>query len=160
MKISTKGRYAVNIMLDMALDKTSDYIPLKLIAERQGLSGKYLEQIVAVLNKAGYVTSVRGFQGGYKLSKPTKDYTLGMILRLMEGSLSPVKCLDNECGYCIREGFCVTVKAWKKLDDAISDVVDSITLQDMVDWQLAYDEKLGGDLTENGSNSHRLCNLG
>ena len=135
MRISTKGRYAVDIMLDMATNSTGEYITLKTIAERQDLSWKYLEHIVAVLNRAGYVKSIRGSQGGYKLSKSPREYTIGMILRLMEGSLSPVVCLDEE-NDCPKQNQCVTIKAWKKLDDAINEVVDSITLADLVEWQL------------------------
>ncbi len=134
MKISTKGRYAVSIMLDLALDNTGEYITLKAIAARQGLSGKYLEQIISILNKAGYVISVRGSQGGYRLSRPSRDYTLGMILRLMEGSLAPVPCLENK-NSCDRQEYCGTFTAWKRLDDAINSVIDTITLQNLVEWQ-------------------------
>lgn len=136
MRISTKGRYAVSIMLDLALDGTGDYITLKTIAERQGLSGKYLEQIISILNKAGYVKSTRGSQGGYKLSKHSKEYTLGMILRLMEGNMSPVPGLDDNDGICTRQNYFGVYKAWEKLERAINGVIDGITLQDLVDWQI------------------------
>ena len=90
MKISTKGRYAVRVMLDLALNNTGECIKVKDIASRQGISEKYLEQIIAILNKAGYVNSVRGAQGGYRIARDPKEYTVGMILRLTEGSLAPV----------------------------------------------------------------------
>lgn len=140
MKISTKGRYAVDIMLDMATNSSGEYITLKTIAERQNLSWKYLEHIVAVLNKACFVKSIRGSQGGYKLAKSPEEYTIGMILRLMEGSLSPVTCLENEKD-CPKQIHCVTIKAWKRLDDAINEVVDSITLADLVEWQVLNDQE-------------------
>ena len=105
------------------------------IAKRQEISEKYLEQIISVLNKAGYVKSVRGPQGGYLLQRRPEEYTVGMILRLTEGSLAPVDCVEDgtDCG---RADQCVTVLLWKKLNDAINGVVDNITLADLVDWQM------------------------
>lgn len=136
MKISTKGRYAIRLMLDLALNDTGEPISLKDVAKRQDISDKYLEQIISVLNRAGYVKSVRGAQGGYYLKKRPEDYTVGMILRLTEGSLAPVSCIDEEDEInCDRQDSCVTVILWKKINDAISDVVDHTTLQDLVDWQ-------------------------
>lgn len=135
MKISTKGRYALRLMLDLAVHNTGEAISLKDIAKRQEISDKYLEQIISVLNKAGYVKSIRGAQGGYMLKKAPKDYTIGMILRLTEGTLAPVSCVEEDAE-CAREGNCVTYMVWKKINDAIADVVDSITLEDLVDWQL------------------------
>lgn len=136
MKISTKGRYAIRLMLDLALNDTGEPISLKDVAKRQDISDKYLEQIISVLNRAGYVKSVRGAQGGYYLKKRPEDYTVGMILRLTEGSLAPVSCIDEEDEInCERQDSCVTVILWKKINDAISDVVDHTTLQDLVDWQ-------------------------
>ena len=100
MKISTKGRYAVRVMLDLALNNNGECIKVKEIAARQGISEKYLEQIIAVLNKAGYVKSVRGAQGGYRIAKDPADYTVGMMRsRLTEGSLAPVACLEERCGH-------------------------------------------------------------
>ena len=135
MKISTKGRYAVRVMLDLALNDTGEYVKVREIAKRQEISEKYLEQIIAVLNKAGYVRSTRGAQGGYKIAKDPSQYTVGMILRLTEGSLAPVDCVEDgaDCG---REDQCVTVMLWKKLNDAINSVVDNITLADLVEWQM------------------------
>lgn len=136
MKISTKGRYALRLMLDLALNNTGEYITIKSIAARQDISEKYLEQIISLLNRAGYVKSVRGAQGGYKLAKEPSEYTVGMILRLTEGSLVPVDCVEDENSQCSRNTGCVTRDVWKELYEAICGVVDRITLQDLVDKQL------------------------
>lgn len=136
MKISTKGRYALRLMLDLAMNTSEEPVSLKSVAQRQGISDKYLEQIISVLNRAGYVKSIRGAQGGYLLRKTPEEYTVGMILRLTEGSLSPVSCIDEESeSGCDRQESCVTLILWKKINDAISSVVDHTTLQDLVDWQ-------------------------
>ncbi len=132
MKISTKGRYALRLMLDLAVNNTGEYITVKSIAARQELSEKYLEQIIPMLSKAGYLKSIRGAQGGYKLSKTPKDYTVGMILRTIEGSLAPVACLEDEPNECPRYDQCVTIDVWKQLNDAINNVVDNITVEDLV----------------------------
>ncbi|MDD6572045.1 MAG: Rrf2 family transcriptional regulator, partial [Thermoflexaceae bacterium] len=95
----------------------------------------YLEQIISLLNKAGYVKSVRGAQGGYVLRKEPKDYTVGMILRTTEGSLAPVECVENDSCDCERMSGCVTLLIWQKINDAVNDVVDHITLEDLLDWQ-------------------------
>ena len=137
MKISTKGRYALTLKLDLALNDTGETIRIKDIAARQGISEKYLEQIIAVLNKAGFVRSVRGPQGGYRLARKPKDYTVGMILRLTEGSLAPVACLDDDPNDCSRQEDCVTIYIWEKLYAAINDVVDGFTLADLVELELA-----------------------
>lgn len=136
MKISTKGRYALRLMLDLAVHGTDGYIPLKEIASRQGISDKYLEQIITQLNRVGYVKSVRGAQGGYRLAHPPADYTVGMILRLMEGSLAPVDCLGDG-RVCDRAEDCVTVEVWRQLKEAVDQVVDNITLQDLLERQQA-----------------------
>ena len=135
MKISTKGRYALRLMLDLALHDNDAPVRIKDIAARQDISDKYLEQIISSLNKAGYVKSIRGPQGGYKLAKDTSGYTVGMILRLTEGSLAPVACLDDEVNQCDRQETCATLKLWQQLDDAIKSVVDTVTLADLVEWQ-------------------------
>lgn len=135
MKISTKGRYALRLMLDLALNSGDIPVPIKDISVRQGVSDKYLEQIISSLNKAGYVKSIRGPQGGYKLSKTPADYTVGMILRLTEGSLAPVACLEDEVNQCVRQESCATLELWNRLDVAIKGVVDQITLADLVTWQ-------------------------
>lgn len=135
MRISTKGRYALRLMLDLATNSSGTPIRLKDVARRQNISEKYLEQIISVLNKAGYVRSIRGPQGGYVLQKAPKDYTVGMILRLTEGSLSPVECVEDGAAGCDREESCVTRILWQKLNDAINDVVDNVTLDDLLEWQ-------------------------
>lgn len=136
MKISTKGRYALRLMLELAMNNTGEPVSLRDVAQRQGISDKYLEQIISVLNRAGFVRSVRGAQGGYFLRKEPQEYTVGMILRLTEGTLAPVSCIeDNDESSCERRESCVTRILWKKINDAVSEVVDHTTLQDLVDWQ-------------------------
>ena len=135
MKISTKGRYALRLMLDIALNDAKTPVRIKDIAERQQISDKYLEQIVSSINKAGFVKSLRGPQGGYRLTKKPEEYTVGMILRLIEGSLAPVACLDDDINNCTRADRCPTLILWEKLYDAISEVVDNITLADLISWQ-------------------------
>ncbi len=134
MKISTKGRYALRLMLDMAVHGTGELVRIKDVAERQQISEKYLEQIIASLRKAGYVKSVRGSQGGYKLSKEPSEYTVGMILRITEGNMAPVECLEDEKNTCDRAFACVTLRLWEELDKAIKGVIDRITLQDLINW--------------------------
>ena len=136
MKISTKGRYALRLMLDLAMNSAGQPVSLKDVAKRQEISDKYLEQIISVLKRAGYVRSVRGAQGGYLLRKAPEEYTVGTILRLTEGSLAPVPCIeeDNEVE-CDKREECVTGILWKKINDAVNSVVDHTTLQDLVDWQ-------------------------
>ena len=135
MKISTKGRSAVRVMLDLATNNTGEYIKVKEIASRQEISEKYLEQIISVLNKAGYVKSIRGAQGGYKIARDPSNYTVGMILRLTEGSLNPVACLDDEINECERCDTCETLEVWKDLAKAINSVVDHVTVADLVERQ-------------------------
>lgn len=135
MKISTKGRYALRLMLDLAENNTGQPVSLRDIAERQGISDKYLEQIIALLNKAGFVKSMRGAQGGYLLSRCPHEYTVGMILRLAEGSLAPVSCVGDGEVTCERAGVCGTAALWKKVNDAVNGVIDTTTLQDLLDWQ-------------------------
>lgn len=132
MKISTKGRYALRLMLDLAMAEENKVSSIKEIAARQRISDKYLEQIISVLSKAGYVRSIRGPQGGYSLKKKPEDYTVGMILRLTEGSLAPVACVEEDAEYCERERQCATVEVWKRMNQAINDVVDHITLADLL----------------------------
>ncbi len=133
MKISTKGRYALRFMFDLATNSQNGNVSLKSIGERQGISIKYLEQIVNILNHAGLVKSVRGPMGGYSLLKEPKDYTVGMILRSIEGTLAPVACLETEENLCERKDVCATLFVWEKLDEAIRNVIDNITLQDIID---------------------------
>lgn len=140
MKISTKGRYALRLMLDLALNNTGEPVRIKDIAARQDISDKYLEQIISTLNKAGFVRSIRGPQGGYRLSREPEKYTVGMILRLTEGSLAPVPCLDDEVNHCTRQDGCVTLRLWQMLNNAISDIVDKVTLADLMEWQSQISE--------------------
>lgn len=133
MKISTKGRYAVRVMLDLALHNTGECIKVKDIAGRQDISEKYLEQIIAVLNKAGYVNSVRGAQGGYRIAKAPENYTVGMILRLTEGSMAPVSCLEEGCPACNRAENCDTLELWRDLYAAVNNVIDNVTIADLVE---------------------------
>lgn len=134
MKISTRGRYALRMMLDMAMNN-NEYLPIKAIAEHQEISNKYLEQIITVLSKAGFVKSVRGPQGGYKLAKPAREYTVGMILRVIEGNLVPVACMEDDPNQCPRSEICATLDVWKQIDEAVNNVVDNITLEELADRQ-------------------------
>ncbi len=144
MKISTKGRYALRLMLDLALQGGGETVSIREIAERQDISDKYLEQIIAVLVRAGFVKSVRGAQGGYRLAKDPSAYTVGAILRLMEGNLAPVGCIEDEENRCARAGRCVTVEVWEKINDAVSGVVDHITLSDLVSRHHEKSGRIGG----------------
>ncbi|MCR5559967.1 MAG: Rrf2 family transcriptional regulator [Schwartzia sp.] len=135
MKISTRGRYALRLMIDIGMNDQDSPVRIKDIAQRQEISEKYLEQIVSVLNKAGFVRSSRGPQGGYRLARAPKDYTAGEILTLIEGSLAPVACLDTPSNDCQREAVCPTLILWKKINEAVHGVVDSVTLEDLLKWQ-------------------------
>lgn len=131
MKVSTKGRYALRIMIDLALNNDGSYIPLKDIAMRQGISFKYLEQIMSLLNKAGYLETLRGNNGGYRLSRKPSEYNVGEILRMTEGELAPIYCL-TENGHCDRMINCPTYSFWKGLDDVINNYINSKTLEDLI----------------------------
>ena len=133
MKISTKGRYALRLMVDLAEHKDSGFIALKDVAKRQNISKKYLEQIVPVLNGAGLLATNRGNRGGYRLAKEPKEYTVGDILRITEGSIAPVSCLDSEINLCERKNFCQTLYVWEGLYKVVNEYLDGITVQDIVD---------------------------
>jgi Rrf2 family protein len=135
MKISTKGRYALRLMLDLAEHRGDGFIALKDIAERQGISKKYLEQIIPMLNTPDLLQTNRGFQGGYRLALPPEKYTVGMILRLTEGSMAPVACLAQQPNSCERADECPTLFIWEGLNKVISEYLDGITLQDILDRQ-------------------------
>lgn len=120
-------------MVDLTLHANGDYIALKDISERQNISVKYLEQIVSVLGKAGMLKSVRGPQGGYKLAKDPSEYTAGDILRITEGNLAPIPCLENEENYCDRISQCATLDFWKGLYDTVNSYVDGVTLQELAE---------------------------
>lgn len=141
MKISTKGRYALRLMIDIAAHDGEGFISLKDVAERQGISAKYLEQIVGTLNKAGLLRSGRGPQGGYQLTKEPEEYTVGSILRLTEGNLAPVACLGDSKNRCDRCGECATLDFWTGLYTTVNHYVDRFTLADLV---REYQEKSEG----------------
>ena len=128
-------------MLDLAVHNTGELVKIKDISARENISEKYLEQIISSLKKAGYVKSLRGAQGGYMLAREPETYTVGTILRLTEGSMKPVACLEDEPNQCSRAGECVTLRLWKMLDEAIEGVLDKVSLQDLKDWY----EEMGND---------------
>lgn len=132
MKISTRGRYAIRVMLDLAEHNTGAYIPLMDIAKRQEISEKYLEAIVGTLSKNGFVRSLRGKGGGYQLMHAPEEYTIGSILRLTEGSLAPVACLKEDAEICQKQDYCKTLPLWKGLNEVINDYLDSKTLADLI----------------------------
>ena len=134
MKVSMKSRYALRLMLALALHEEEN-LSVKTVAAMQGISEKYLEQVIPVLVRDGFVKSVRGAKGGYRLTRSPDDYTIGQILRAVEGSLAPVSCLDDEVNQCERCNECVTLELWEQVDRAIANVVDHVTLADLVDKQ-------------------------
>jgi len=140
MKISTKGRYALRMLLDLAEHQGDGYIALKDIAQRQGVSKKYLEQIVPILNRAEVLRTNRGFQGGYRLAKQPKELTAGDVLRITEGSLSPVACAEQDVIDCPRSADCPTLPLWRGLNKVINEYLDSVTLQDLIDMQAGADD--------------------
>lgn len=133
MKISTRGRYAIRVMLDLAEHNNGEYIPLMDIAKRQEISEKYLESIVAVLSKNKFVIALRGKGGGYRLAKTPEEYTIGSILKVAEGSLAPIACLEDEPNQCQKAGECKTLKMWQDLYKLINDYFENITLQDLLE---------------------------
>ena len=139
MKISTKGRYALRMMLDLATHQGDGYVALKDVAARQGISKKYLEQIVPVLNRSDVLQTNRGFQGGYRLARTPDKYTVGEVLRLTEGSLAPVACLERDPIECDRSAQCATLGMWKGLYHVICEYLDGVTLQDLLDQQYAQE---------------------
>lgn len=135
MKISTKGRYTLRMLLDLAEHQNCGFIALKDIAERQNISKKYLEQIIPIFNRSGILKTIRGSQGGYQLAKTPDKYTVGEILRLTEGSLSPVSCVEEEFATCERSGDCAMLPVWQGLYNVINEYLDGITLQDIMEQQ-------------------------
>ena len=133
MKISTKGRYALRMLLDLSEHKQDGFVSLKDIAARQGISKKYLEQIVTLLNSSDILRTNRGYQGGYMLAKAPDQYTVGQVLRLTEGGLNPVACLEDNPNQCERSSYCMTLPVWKGLDNVIHEYLNGITLQDILD---------------------------
>ncbi len=132
MLISTRGRYALRVVVDLAEHQSEGYIPLKVIAARQDISEKYLENIIKVLVKAHMLTGLRGKGGGYKLTRSPEEYTLGGILRLTEESLSPVSCVEAGAEPCAHMDECRTVWVWQGLDRAINEYLDGITIADLM----------------------------
>lgn len=143
MKISTKGRYALRVMLDLAVCEEGEFISLKEISDRQEISRKYLEMIVSMLNRAGYVVSLRGKSGGYRLAKKPEEYTVGAILKLTEGSMSPVTCLDCRGENCNRADSCLTLPLWENLDHLIDEYLESVTLEDLLNQTEALHQNPG-----------------
>lgn len=137
MKISTKGRYALRMMLDLAQHQADGYVALKDIARRQEISKKYLEQIVPILTRSDYLLTSRGFQGGYRLAKAPDQYTIYDILQLTEGNLSPVACLEEGTAPCPRSACCPTLPLWQGLNRVIREYLGSITLQQLADQSSA-----------------------
>lgn len=133
MKISTKGRYALRMLIDLAEHKEKGFIALKEIAERQNISKKYLEQIVPIMNRSGILVTNRGYQGGYKLAKEPDEITVGEILRCTEGSMAPVACLEQSPNQCERCKECITLPIWEGLQEVVTQYLESITLQDILD---------------------------
>ena len=132
MLISTKGRYALRVMIDLAEHQTDGFIPLKVIAQRQEISEKYLESIIKLLVKARFLNGLRGKGGGYQLTKAPEQYTVGCILRLTEESLAPVACLEDGAASCPRMASCRTLPLWQGLNKVINDYLDNVTLADLV----------------------------
>lgn len=140
MMISTKGRYALRVMLDLGTQAPEEYISLKAISDRQGISMKYLESIVSSLSKAGMVDSLRGKSGGYRLNKPAAEYSVGDILRVAEGELSASNCLGENEGGCERSAVCLTMPLWSRLDQIVSEYLDSVSLEDLLTGRLGLQE--------------------
>ena len=136
MMISTKGRYALRIMIDLAQNADETNVPLSDIAKRQEISVKYLEAVIAVLNKNGFVISKMGKYGGYRLAKDPSDYTVLEILKTIEGDLSPVACLKDNENTCNRADNCITLPMWKEVKNLVSDYFDHITLEDLLNGNL------------------------
>ena len=133
VKVSTKGRYGLRAIVDLAVHNTDGQVSLKSVAERQGLSENYLEQLFSSLKKSGLVKSIRGAQGGYLLAKSAEDISVGDVLRSLEGTLCPVDCIDIEAPInCEKSDICVTAAVWAKIRDKINEVVDSISISDLV----------------------------
>ncbi|NLZ93037.1 MAG: Rrf2 family transcriptional regulator [Firmicutes bacterium] len=143
MKLSTKGRYGVRAMFDLALHSNENIVPLKSVAQREHISEKYLEHLFASLKKAGLITSVRGAQGGYRLAVPPEEITLGDIIRVLEGPVAPAECVvkGTETEICSRASECVMHRVWARIRDEISEMLDSITLAEIVEEQRKLKEE-------------------
>lgn len=140
MKISTKGRYAIRVMIDLAQHNTGEYIPLMDIAKRQEISEKYLESIVVILSRNDFVQSLRGKGGGYRLIKDPSEYTVGSILRITEGSFAPVSCLEKQPNRCERASYCKTLHMWEGLQKVVEEYFEGITIQDLLEQAQGGDD--------------------
>lgn len=138
MKISTRGRYALRVMIDLAEQNLDAYIPLKEVAERQEISRKYLESIAQVLSKAGLIEGAHGKGGGYKLTRSPADYTVAEILRLTEGSLAPVACLEGATNECLRADSCRTLPMWTEFERLVNDYFEGITVADLAKTSMPF----------------------
>ena len=136
MKISTKGRYALRMMVDIAEHQKDGYVTLKDVAQRQNISKKYLEQIALHISQAGMLRAVRGYQGGYMLAHPANEYTVHAILQVVEGSMVPVTCLEQQPNPCERCNFCKTLPVWEGLERLITGYLTGITLEDVVEGRI------------------------
>ncbi|HYF82780.1 MAG TPA: Rrf2 family transcriptional regulator [Clostridia bacterium] len=145
MILSTKGRYGLKMMYEFALNYGTGPMSLKEVAQKQQLSETYLEQLIAHLKKAGLVTSVRGAQGGYELIRKPEEITVGEIIRVLEGPLAPSECVIDDEPECSKADFCVTRLIWEKIMDSINNVIDSITLNDMVNDYYKLQQKKEGE---------------
>jgi len=132
MIVSTRGRYALRVMIDIAENQENGYIPLKEMAERQNISQKYLEAIMTMLSKAGFVDAVHGKGGGYKLNRAAEDYKVSEILELTEGTLAPVACLEKGAEACEKKNVCRTIGMWSKLDELISGYLSTVSIKDLM----------------------------
>ena len=132
MIVSTRGRYALRVLVDMAEHSQDERVPLKEIVERQHISQKYIESIMTLLSKNGFVDGIHGKGGGYKLNRKPNEYVVGEILRLTEGTLAPVACLESGSSKCEKEKNCRTVSMWRKLDELIENYLDSVTIADLM----------------------------
>ena len=144
MTISVKGKYGIKAMLDLAMYSYGEKVTVKSIAERQNIPEKFLEQLLSTLRKAGLVKSIRGAFGGYSLSKQPENITVGDVLRALEGDLAPVKCIEQNKGKnkCKRSDICITKYIWMKIKDGVNEVIDSITLKDLIDAYKAYEKDI------------------
>lgn len=136
MKISTKGRYALRMLIDLAEHNDNGFVALKEIAKRQEISKKYLEQIIPILNRSGILITNRGYQGGYKLAKNPNEITVGEILRNTEGSMAPVACLEQMPNQCEKCSYCVTLPVWQGLEKVVNEYLDGISLQDIIEQRI------------------------
>ena len=145
MMISTKGRYALRIMVDLALHDGEEPVSVREIAQRQDISGKYMEQIISVLTRAGLLRSVRGAQGGYHLAHPPREITVGRILRATEGDLAPAECVLDGAQHCDRRGACPSRTVFTKVYSAINNVIDSVTLRELMPEEAEHETQAEAD---------------